>query len=137
MPHDPIRIAETMAWLKKAAEDLRLGDIALQAKPPVLGGAVFHAQQAAEKALKAFLFWRDRPFRRTHDLAEIGSACAELDASLHPLWRRADRLTVYAWVFRYPGEPEEPLREEAEEALGLAREVYEAILARLPQEARP
>lgn len=39
--------------------------------------------------------------------------------------------------FRYPGEPEQPTQEEAEEALALAREVYEAILTRLPKEIRP
>ena len=35
-----------------------------------------------------------------------------------------------------PGEPEEPPREEAEGALATAREVYEALLARLPAEVR-
>jgi uncharacterized protein len=37
----------------------------------------------------------------------------------------------------YPGEIEEPLREEIEEALGLAREVHAAVLSRLPEEASP
>ena len=46
-------------------------------------------------------------------------------------------LTDFAWKYRYPGEPEEPSREETEAALALAREVYEAILARLPEEVRP
>jgi hypothetical protein len=30
--------------------------------------AVFHCQQAAEKALKGFLAWHDVPFRKTHTL---------------------------------------------------------------------
>ena len=51
--------------------------------------------------------------------------------------RRAARLTEYAWEFRYPGEPFEPPASEAEEALAMAREVYEAILNRLPDEVRP
>ncbi len=137
MRHDPERVAEARGWLKKAAQDLRLARLALSAEPPALSGAVFHAQQTAEKALKAFLFWHDRPFRRTHDVAEIGTQCAEIDASLDSLWKRADRLSTYAWAFRYPGEPEEPSTEEADEALALAREVYEAILARLPADVRP
>jgi hypothetical protein len=53
------------------------------------------------------------------------------------LTRQAARLTEYAWKFRYPGEPEEPPVAEAQEALALAREVYEAILNRLPAEVRP
>jgi HEPN domain-containing protein len=34
---------------------------------------VFHAQRAAEKAMKAFLAWHDVPFRKTHNL-EDGNA---------------------------------------------------------------
>jgi HEPN domain-containing protein len=36
--------------------------------PALFGAAVFHCQQAAEKALKGFLAWHDTPFRKTHDL---------------------------------------------------------------------
>jgi HEPN domain-containing protein len=68
---------------------------------------------------------------------ELGEACKELDATLENLLRRAAPLTEYAWKFRYPGEPEEPTREEAEEALETARQVHEALLARLPLEVRP
>ena len=46
-------------------------------------------------------------------------------------------LTEYAWKFRYPGEPQQPAPGEAEEALRSARQVYEAILARLPEEVLP
>ena len=51
--------------------------------------------------------------------------------------RRAERLTPFAWIFRYPGDVEEPPVEEVAEALALAREVYDAVLARVPAEARP
>ena len=47
---------------------------------------------------------------------------------------RAAALTQYAWKFRYPGEPEEPLRQEAEFSIALAREVFDAIVSLLPQE---
>jgi len=36
-----------------------------------------------------------------------------------------------------PGEGESPSAEEAAEALAIAREVHEALLARLPPEVRP
>ena len=57
--------------------------------------------------------------------------------TLKPLVDRAVPLTEYAWRFRYPGEPEEPSVTEAQIALALAREVYEVILSRLPEEVRP
>jgi len=96
--------------------------------------AVFHAQQAAEKAMKRFLSWHDVPFRKAPDLAEIGHQCAGVDRSLESLLMRAAALTQYAWKFRYPGEPEEPLRQEAEFSIALAREVFDAIVSLLPQE---
>jgi len=83
-------------------------------------------QQAAEKALKAFLTWRDVPFRKTHDLAEIGQQCIAVDRSLEALCRSAEGLTTFAWIFRYPGEPEEPALVDAVRALALARDVYNA-----------
>ena len=82
MPHDPIRIADVRSWIHKAARDLLAGDHERAADPPILEDVVFHAQQAAEKVLKGFLAWHDRPFRKTHDLVEIGQACVEIDASL-------------------------------------------------------
>lgn len=134
MPHDPIRAADTGSWLNKAHMDLKAAAHELTAVPPFTADAVFHAQQAAEKALKGFLAWHDAPFRKTHDLAEVGRQCAGIDPSLESLLMRAAGLTQYAWKFRYPGEPQEPSLEEAERAIALAREVYEAILSRLPQE---
>jgi HEPN domain-containing protein len=86
---------------------LRGADVDLAAVPPLIGDAAFHCQQAAEKALKAFLTWRDVPFRKTHDLAEIGQQCIAVDRSLEALCRSAEGLTTFAWIFRYPGEPEE------------------------------
>lgn len=137
MPHDPELVAETRGWLVRAHWDLAGGRVDLAAEPPLTGDAVFHAQQAAEKAVKGFLTWHSQVFRKTHDLAELGEMCARLDSSLEPLLRRAVGLTDYAWKYRYPGEPDEPPREEAEGALALAREVYEGILRRLPEEVRP
>ncbi|MBI3048963.1 MAG: HEPN domain-containing protein [Acidobacteria bacterium] len=134
---DAARVADVRGWLSKAAIDLRAGRHASAADPPLLDDAVFHAQQAAEKSLKAFLAWHDRPFRKTHDLAELGRACVELDVSLEPLLREAASLTEYAWKFRYPGAPDEPSRNETETALDTAGEVWSAIIERLPQECRP
>jgi len=60
-----------------------------------------------------------------------------IDSSLQAVVDKVVPLTEYAWRFRYPGEVASLSREEAAEALALAREVYEAIAARLPTDARP
>ena len=121
--------------LQKAREDLILADKALT--PPVVPwGAAFHAQQAAEKAMKAFLAWHDVPFRKTHSLEELGRQCVALDSTLGSIADKAAPLTEYAWKLRNPGEAEEPDRAEAEAALPAAREVYEAMMGRLPPPER-
>lgn len=67
--------------------------------------ACFHAQQSAEKALKAVLCLRGIEYRRTHDLEELGGMLA--DAGLSPLVGVTDlrRLTPYAVEFRYDDDP--------------------------------
>jgi HEPN domain-containing protein len=42
-------------WLKKATEDLTLAQVAAKRKVGIPWAACFHAQQSAEKFLKAFL----------------------------------------------------------------------------------
>jgi len=109
----------------------------LAAAPALLGDALFHCQQASEKARKALLTWHDCPFRKTHNLVELGDQCLDIDATLEDLLRRAAPLTDFAWKFRYPGEPMEPTPEEARDGLSLAGQVLAAVLERLPAEASP
>ena len=137
MPHDPIKVADTRGWLLKAQLDLSAGEADLQHDPRLCGDAMFHAQQASEKALKAFLSWHELPFRKTHDLRELFAACSSIDPSLSEIAHRAESLTPYAWVLRYPGEHEDPDPLDALEALTQAREVVETVMSRLPDEVRP
>jgi HEPN domain-containing protein len=106
MRHDRVLLADTRAWLTKASNDLRAARIGLQAEPMLLEDALCHCQQATEKSFKEFLPFHDRPFRKTHNLEEIGEACLEIDWDLLPIVNEAVPLSKYAWAFRYPGEPE-------------------------------
>lgn len=137
MPSDPQKVAEAREWLKRARTDLESAALLMASQPPHIGPALFHCQQAAEKAWKAFLFWNDVPFRKTHDLRELGNACASVDETLAGLAERAEDLTAFAWLFRYPGAPQDPSPEEAAQALAVAGEVFDAVQSRLPDEARP
>ncbi|MBI4644340.1 MAG: HEPN domain-containing protein [Deltaproteobacteria bacterium] len=136
MPLDPVLVADTHSWLRKASTDLRAAQHDLAASPPLLADAAFHCQQAVEKSLKAFLMWHGVPFRKTHSLEELGEQCLDLDATLRKQVDRAVPLTEYAWKFRYPGDPEEPTLQETQEALEVAHEIHKAILGRLPLEVR-
>lgn len=131
---DENRIADTSAWLQRTSQDMRAAAHGLTAEPPLLDDVVFHCQQACEKALRAFLIWNGVPFRETHDLAEIGAQCVEIDPSLEQLVARAAPLTDYAWMYRYPGGPEEPSREDTSEALNATHALSQGIIERLPEE---
>ncbi len=64
--------------LQKAREDLILADKSLM-PPTVPWGAAFHAQQAAEKALKAWLYHLGGEPARTHSLGDLALTVSELD----------------------------------------------------------
>jgi hypothetical protein len=82
MPRDEVLAGDTRAWLEQAAKDLRRVEILLAVTPPDVEGALFHSQQAAEKALKGFLTWHDIAFRQVHELGEIGRQCLQADPTL-------------------------------------------------------
>jgi len=136
MTPDPELVLETKAWFKKAAHDLRMAELALRDDPPLNDQAVYHAQQSAEKAMKGMLTWQEQIFRKTHNLVELGEACAKLLPDIEPLFRRCASLSDYAWQYRYPGDMDEPDPEETEDALNLAREAVTLILSFLPDEVR-
>jgi HEPN domain-containing protein len=100
MQPDPIRVEETLAWMKKSRKDLWRADCALTLDPPDTEDCLFHCQQAVEKALKAILVWRDQSFRRTHDLVELTTQCVDLEPGLSDVMNGLGPLTRFAWEFR-------------------------------------
>jgi HEPN domain-containing protein len=95
----------TREWVAKAEGDFAMVEReSLARKNPSYDGLCFHAQQCAEKYLKARLCEAGIEFAKVHDLGVL------LDKALRvePLWEvhRAGlaALTDYAVSFRYPGE---------------------------------
>ena len=122
-------------WLQKAQRDLASARRLLQGDPPFLDTAVYHCQQAGEKALKAFLAARERPLRRVHDLVALVDEFADLDPSFSCLGDDAETLTPYGTAFRYPGEESEPLASDAIDAVRCAERILVKVPATLAQPA--
>jgi len=59
------------SWLAHAKSDLRITQICRSDSGVLPNQTVFHAQQAAEKAIKAVLLEHEIRFPRTHDLGGI------------------------------------------------------------------
>jgi HEPN domain-containing protein len=130
MPN-PKRREEAEEWLRYATEDLGAAEVLAAPDAPRPKQALFHAQQAVEKALKALLVLQDRPYPLTHNLALLVDACSGTDQQLRSELAHAVWLTQYAVRFRYPGEPEEPDIPEATAGLADARRVVDFIRRRL------
>ena len=131
--------AEAKAWMVKAWRDLETARRAATGEPPFYDIAVYHCQQAAEKAVKAFLVYHDKPYEKTHDIEVLIDLACEIDSKFSDLADAADALTPYATRFRYPNATfaVEPQPVEYNEALQHAKSVYDFVLSRLPAVSRP
>ena len=117
--------------LRKAASDLAALDASLSAGS--YDTACFHAQQAGEKSLKAFLAHRSVPFPYTHNLAKLIEICAQFDPAFRSLLPLAAPLTPYAVELRYDDAFWPPL-ETARQARAAAAAIQAFVLKRLPKD---
>lgn len=91
-------------WVAKAEGDFDTLNREIRArKSPNYDSACYHAQQCAEKYLKARLFLANRPIPKIHNL----TALLDLVLPLEPLWevfrKHLAHLSVFAISARYPG----------------------------------
>ncbi|MCX7047286.1 MAG: HEPN domain-containing protein [Candidatus Sumerlaeota bacterium] len=117
---------ETKEWVAKAEADFDAAQALFRRRKFVHHDTVcFHAQQCAEKYLKARLVEARFPYPKTHALSPL----LHLLAPVEPLWASyeplMDCLTQYAVAFRYPGDT--ATRQEAREALAACRELRKAV----------
>ncbi len=107
------------AWVEKAEEDFALARSALRRKKPLAAGSCFHAQQCAEKYMKALLVSKKKGFPMTHDLLVLNDLCSNSGIFLEIDPKLLNALTDYAVRTRYPGEG--PTPSDAKEALEIAK----------------
>ena len=106
-------------WIEKAEGDYSTAGREVRTRRhPNYDAVCFHAQQAAEKYLKAFLQKHGTAFPKTHSLIELLELCLSLDASFELQRSFLVLLDRYAVRYRYPGES----AEKAE-----ARQVFKAV----------
>jgi HEPN domain-containing protein len=121
---DEAKRREIRQWLIKSQRDVGSARRLMEGQEPFLDTAAYHCQQAAEKALKAFLTAHDMAFEKTHNLVALLALCTPFEPGFEPWEEAAAMLTPYATEFRYPGELLEPERSEAEQALPQLKPLY-------------
>ena len=121
---------QTEEWVDKAEEDWdTLGrELRVRVKPS-LGNVCFHAQQCAEKYLKAILQEDNIKFPKTHNLEELLALLAPTRPHFVSLDKHTQPIGMYAVLVRYPGFA--PTRDEAKAAKKHAAAVRDTVRAAL------
>ena len=114
-------------WVSSADDDLAYAELGLDHSAESMNPQIaFHAQQCAEKYLKAYLVYRMVKFPYTHDISVLLRLCGETAGWVAEI-NGAKKLTDYATTLRYPGEENVVTRQEAIEAVGIAIHTSEVV----------
>lgn len=120
-----------LAWLQRARSDLQLGRAALSVEGVMPEDACFHAQQCAEKALKALLLYMGIAFTKTHAIEVLLDLLKSQGVSIPDEVDEAFELSEYAVQTRYPGEWEPVTKNEARRAIERAALVLAWVEAQI------
>jgi len=113
-------------WVIKAEEDFAVVQVLVRRRQAAVQNAVcFHAQQCAEKYLKAFLIGSRVAFPKTHDLLNLLELARRCDHTIELLRPYLEYLEPYAVNLRYPGE--RATRAEARRSVRAITQVREAL----------
>jgi HEPN domain-containing protein len=112
----------TCEWIDKAEGDFATASREIRVRrSPNYDAVCFHAQQCAEKYLKALLQEAEIPFGKTHHLIALLELVLSADQSWELLRPQLQSLNVYSVSVRYPGEVAD--KAMAREALGIAKTI--------------
>ena len=118
---------KVIQWAEYGDEDLRLARHGLTLTSGVPYRLIaYHAQQCAEKYLKAFLVYHQIDFPYTHNIGRLLELCAEKGEWARHL-SEGDELTPFAITARYPGQDESVTPEESLRAIEIASKIRDTI----------
>lgn len=114
-------------WITKAENDLKSAKKLIEGTDPIYDTSIYHAQQCAEKALKAYLSYKDQPIQKTHDVQFLVELCIELDEIFESIMEDAILLNPYSTLFRYPDIILEPEKEDVIDAIEKAENILHFV----------
>ncbi len=114
-------VNDPLSWVARAEEDYLMARSALRRKRPLTYSACFHAQQCAEKYLKAILVSKGVAFAKVHDLLLLTQQCEKAGVFVTIEPKLLSILSDYAVRVRYPGD--DPTPDDAREAVEIAKAV--------------
>jgi len=93
-------MADEKRWMQQSLADLAAAEDSLKTRH--FEWACFQSQQAAEKALKAYLYSQGRTSIISHSLVDLVRAAERIEASFSPLLAEAKQLDAFYIATRYP-----------------------------------
>jgi HEPN domain-containing protein len=118
-------VKKARKWVSYAEQDLRLAKHGLTIPSSCPYRLIaYHAQQCAEKYLKAYLVFKQLDFPYTHNIRSLMQLCVGdwiVEIS------DADELTPYAVTSRYPGIDDRVTRKDAIYTVELAKKVRKVV----------
>ena len=126
---------ESIRWFEQAKYDLKAAR--WNAKGDLFAPACFWAQQAAEKATKAFIYSKGERFVIGHSVAELLKKCQKYDKGFKPLLTIGGFLDRFYIPTRYPnglpgGIPALTYnRKDSTEAIRMAQRILDFISDKL------
>jgi len=116
----------TAEWIAKAEGDFATAQRELNAiQHPNYDAVCFHAQQCAEKYLKAFLQETNIAFPKTHDLTDLLALTLSVEPNWSSLTSDLNVLSSFAVEYRYPGDSADLI--EAQESFQKCENVRQII----------
>jgi HEPN domain-containing protein len=123
-------------WLAIASTDLKTAKKLIGGNDPVFNTAIYHAQQCAEKALKAYLSFKQNPIVKTHDLGELVELCIPFNEGFSDLMDDADILTPYNILYRYPPFITVADEEDVKGAIEKAEKIFNFVKDQIQRESQ-
>ena len=121
-------------WIVYADEDLRLARHAMKLRTSVPYRLIaYHAQQSAEKYIKAYLVYKRIDFPYTHRISLLLELCGQA-ANWANTIEEAEKLSSYSVTARYPGGEKPVTKSEAIRAIEIAGKVRRTVRHALAEE---
>jgi HEPN domain-containing protein len=119
-------------WIAKAEGDFATAQREFRVRrAPNYDAVCFHAQQCAEKYLKAYLIAQKNDPPRIHNLIELLKLCVKLDGTFELTRPAMESLNAFAVVVRYPRAF--ATKDEARDAVKQMKQVREFVRGKLPK----
>jgi len=119
-------------WFTYAGRDLRAAKAILDIGSEYKNISAFNCQQSVEKAIKGYLVFKGVRPPKSHNIKDLAVLVNTIDPQLAKKLLKADILTKYAVVYRYPdAEKKAMTMAQARAALKLASNIYDDLIGQL------